>query len=66
MERAIDPTRIAVSPQEAAKMLGISRAKLYTLIHQDGFPSFRLGGRVLVSVDGLREWVAQQVEGVKA
>jgi len=52
---------LAISVGEAAELLGVSRSKLYELIHQDGFPSFRLGGRTLVSREGLAKWIAAQV-----
>lgn len=53
---------LAVSPAECARLLGISRPKVYDLINQGGFPSFKLGTRTLISVDGLRQWIAKQVE----
>ena len=59
-----DSIRIAVSPPEAARMLGISKPKLYEVMRQENFPAFKLGGRTLISVDGLRQWVADQA-GVK-
>ena len=35
--------------------------------NREGFPSFKLGGRTLVSVEGLREWVkAQAASGKEA
>lgn len=52
-----DPPILAVSPPQAARMLGVSKPKLYEVIRQPGFPAFRLGSRVLISVDGLRKWV---------
>ncbi|MGF0006494.1 helix-turn-helix domain-containing protein [Eubacteriales bacterium SGI.150] len=55
---------LAVSAPEAARLLGISKPKVYQLMGQEGFPSFKLGGRTLVSVDGLREWVRNQSKGV--
>ena len=55
---------IAVSASEAARLLGISRPTLYNLLNQSDFPSFRVGGRVLVSVAGLQDWVARQVKAV--
>ena len=55
---------LAVSAPEAARLLGISKPKVYELMGQEGFPSFKLGGRTLVSVDGLREWVRNQSKGV--
>lgn len=52
---------LAVSAAEAARMLDISKPTLYKLIHQQDFPSFRVGGRTLISVDGLRDWVRRQL-----
>ena len=52
---------LAVSAAEAARMLDISKPTLYRLIHQQDFPSFKVGGRTLISVDGLRDWVRRQL-----
>ena len=57
---------LAVSAPEAARLLGISKPKVYELMGQEGFPSFKLGGQTLVSVDGLREWVRNQSRGVRS
>ncbi len=54
---------LAISTEECAKLLGISRPKVYDLIHQDGFPSFKLGTRTLISVEGLKVWVKNKTEG---
>ena len=54
----LDP--LAVSAAEAARLLSVSRPKIYELMATPDFPAFKLGGRTLVSVDGLREWVAKQ------
>ena len=56
--------RLAVSPSEGARMLGISKPKMYEIMRQENFPAFKLGSRTLISVDGLRQWVADQA-GVK-
>lgn len=40
MADKLDP--LAVSPAECARLLGISRPKVYDLINQGGFPSFKL------------------------
>ncbi len=52
--------RLAYSLTETAEVLGISRPTVYALIKQPGFPVFQIGGRKLVSVDGLREWVIKE------
>ena len=55
---------IAVRASEAARLLGISKPKLYELTHREDFTAaFRCGGCTLFSVEGLRAWVAAQTEG---
>lgn len=57
--------KLAVGTTEAARLLGISRPTLYQLIGRTDFPSFRVGGRVLISVTGLQDWIDRQTkEGV--
>ena len=54
--------KLAYSITEAAQVLGVSRPTVYALIKQPGFPVFQIGGRKLVSVEGLRDWVRNQTE----
>ncbi len=59
--------KLAYSTTEAAQALGISRPTLYQLLNRQDFPSFRVGGRVLISVAGLQAWIDRQTaakEGV--
>lgn len=56
------PERLAYSPAEAAVALGVSRPTVYQLMHRADFPSFKLGGRTLISAEGLRAWVRRQAE----
>lgn len=53
--------KMLLSISEAAAMLGISRPSIYQLIHSADFPIVRLGGRVLVPVRQLQEWLDEQV-----
>ena len=54
---------LAVGTTEAARLLGVLRPTLYQLLNCADFPSFRVGGRVLISVSGLQAWIDQQVGG---
>ena len=54
--------KLAYSITEAAHVLGVSRPTVYALIKQPGFPVFQIGGRKLVSVEGLRDWIRSQTE----
>lgn len=52
--------KIAISVPKAAELLSISRPTAYQLARQADFPAFTVGGRTLVSVQGLVQWVAEQ------
>lgn len=60
MSDKIEP--MAISAPEAARLLGVSKPKVYELMGRADFPAFKLGGRTLISVDGLRKWVQQQTK----
>lgn len=51
---------LVYSVTEAAKALGISRQSMYALIHREGFPTLKAGGRRLISRELLAEWVRQE------
>lgn len=53
---------LAISAPEAARLLGVSKPTIYKYMNRSDFPSFKLGNRTLISVDGLREWIAKQTE----
>ncbi|MDE7054920.1 MAG: helix-turn-helix domain-containing protein [Oscillospiraceae bacterium] len=50
---------------EAAEALGVSRQTMYELIHKEGFPTLKVGGRRLISRELLAEWVRVQAGGQK-
>jgi len=50
--------RLTFSMAEAAEAVGVSRRGLYNLAARDGLPTVKLGGRRLVRVADLREWIA--------
>ena len=54
--------RIAVNVETAAEMLGVSRGALYPLVMSGDVPSFKIGGRRLVLIDGLRRRAATQID----
>ena len=49
--------RIGVSIQDAAKMLGISKPLFYPLIKEEKVRTVKIGRRILVSVQSLRDFV---------
>lgn len=60
MSTQLEP--LAVSAVEAARLIGVSKTKVYELMGRSDFPAFKLGGRTLISVDGLRAWIKAQSE----
>ena len=50
--------RLAVSPAEAAQMLGLGRTKLYELIADNEIASVKIGTRRLIRVAELEAWLA--------
>lgn len=55
--------KLCISVDEMAMRLGISRAGAFALVHSNGFPSIRVGRRLLVPLVGLERWLEQQAEG---
>lgn len=50
--------RLALRPKEAAEALGLSERKIRELIPE--LPHVRVGGAVLLPVEGLRAWLREQ------
>ncbi|MBD5134297.1 MAG: helix-turn-helix domain-containing protein [Clostridiales bacterium] len=48
---------------ELAGALGISKAGAYTLIHSKGFPTLRIGKRLMVPKDKLTAWIDRNTGG---
>ena len=48
---------LLVKPEEAAKMLGLSRSRIYAMVQCGELPSLRVGRCVRVPVERLRDWV---------
>ena len=62
MEIPIERKKLTYSVPEMAKVLGISDFKAYQLVKTKGFPTIKIGKRLLVSVNGLESWVEEQAK----
>lgn len=51
------PRPLAVSPSEAARLIGLGRTKLYEALSSGILPSFRIGTRRLIRVVDLEAWL---------
>ncbi len=45
-----------------SKVLGVSSTTAYELMHNEDFPSLRIGSRLIVEKEKFREWVNSQTE----
>ncbi|MBS5549438.1 MAG: helix-turn-helix domain-containing protein [Oscillospiraceae bacterium] len=50
-----------LSVLEMAAALGISRAGAYELARSEGFPALRIGNRIVIPKDELREWIKRNM-----
>ena len=62
MNAPIERKKLTYSVPEMAQVLGISDFKAYQLVKTQGFPTIRIGKRLLVSVKGLESWVEEQAK----
>lgn len=51
--------KVVFSVEELQKALGISRSSAYDLVRREDFPIARIGKRIVIPVDALREWLAR-------
>lgn len=59
---SIDQLPITLCAEEVACVLGISRAGAYTLMHSKGFPTIKIGKRMVVPKEKLVEWMEAQTK----
>ncbi len=58
--------RTTINVRDLSIQMGISLPKAYDLARSPGFPSFRIGKRILIPVDAFREWLADASRKNKA
>lgn len=54
-----------MSVQELARQMGISLPKAYELVKEPGFPTIRIGTRILIPVEGFHTWLRAKSGGEK-
>ena len=52
-----DELPLMLNVVQVASVLGISRAGAYELVRSEGFPALKIGSRIVVPKDKLREWI---------
>ena len=52
--------KTTISVAELSIQMGISLPKAYELVKQPGFPTIRVGARILIPVDAFNRWLDSQ------
>ena len=52
--------RTTMSVQELSAQMGISLPKAYELVKTPGFPTLRIGTRLLIPIDAYKAWLMKQ------
>ena len=61
--RSYDDLPLFLNAKMVAEALGIAVASGYELMHQEGFPSLRIGNRIVVPKEKFIRWVDEQTGG---
>ena len=58
-----DELPLMLNVVQLAAVLGISRAGAYDLVHSEGFPTLKIGSRIVVPKEKFCRWVDAQTGG---
>ena len=61
--RNYDDLPLFLNGDTVAKVLGVSSSSAYELMHEPGFPTLRIGGRMVVSKEQFIQWVSAHAQG---
>lgn len=61
--KSYDDLPLFLNADMVAKVLGVSPASSYELMHEAGFPALRVGSRMVVPKDRFIQWVEAHTEG---
>lgn len=60
--KSYDELPLFLNAKLVGKVLGVSSTTAYELMHNEDFPSLRIGSRLIVSKEKFREWADRQSE----
>lgn len=60
--KSYDELPLFLNAELVGKVLGVSSTTVYELMHNEDFPSLRIGSRLIVPKEKFREWVNSQTE----
>lgn len=59
--KTFDELPMFLNVATVAKLLGISQSSGYELMHEKEFPSIKIGSRILVPRDKLKQWLEEKM-----
>ena len=62
--KSYDELPLLLNTKQLADLLGVSDSSVYELIQEDDFPSLRIGKRIVVPKEELRNWISTHTKGV--
>lgn len=57
--------KITMTPLEVSKLLGVSRATIYTMCRENQIPHFKVRGKILFNRDVIMSWTTGEYENKK-
>ena len=60
-----DELPLLLNVKQLADLLGVSDSSVYELIQEDDFPSLRIGKRIVIPKEELREWISTRTKEVQ-
>ena len=63
--KSYDELPLLLNVKQLADLLGVSDSSVYELIQEDGFPSLRIGKRIVIPKEELREWITTRTKEVQ-
>ena len=61
--KSYDDLPLFLNADTVGKVLGVSPASTYELMHEPGFPVLRIGNRMVVPKEQFIQWVNERVGG---
>ena len=61
--QSYDDLPLFLNAKTVAALLGVSPSSAYELLHEDGFPTLRVGSRMVVPKEQFLQWVSAHTEG---
>ena len=62
--KSYDELPLLLNVKQLADLLGVSDSSVYELIQEDDFPSLRIGKRIVIPKEELREWISTHTKEV--